>query len=352
MKAVVLAAGAGVRMRPIAYTLPKQLIPVANKPVLFYGLEAIAAAGIKEVAIVVGPDSGDAIAEAVGAGDRFGLTIEYITQPAPQGIAHGLGMARSFVGSNDVLLYLGDSMLERGLGEAVADFTVSRPNAHVLVSRAADPGRFGVVTVDAGNTVARIVEKPRRPDSDLVLVGAYLFDSAVWAALDEIRPSQRGELEISDAIQHLVDSGKRVTVSEVEGWWKDTGDKVGLLDANRLVLSNLHHAVHGMIEGGSSRGPVAVGTGSTLQDCDLIGPVTIGANVTASDCVLGPNTSIADNCSLAGAFIVGSIVLEGCRLERWRLDGSVLGRNVTLTGQGPEAAVSAILGDLSEVVGK
>ncbi len=222
----------------------------------------------------------------------------------------------------------------------------------MLVSRAADPGRFGVVTVDADNTVARIVEKPRRPDSDLVLVGAYLFDPAVWAALDEIRPSQRGELEISDAIQHLVDSGKRVTVSEFEGWWKDTGVKVGLLDANRLVLSNLHQAVDGTIEGGSSRGPVAVGAGTTLQDCELIGPVTIGANVTASDCVLGPDTSIADNCSLAGASIAGSIVLEGCRLERWRLNESVLGRNVALTGQGPEAAVSAILGDLSEVVGR
>ena len=247
---------------------------------------------------------------------------------------------------------LGDNLLERGLGEAVASFATSRPNAHVLVSRATDPARFGVVTVDAEGAIARIVEKPSRPDSDLVLVGAYLFDSAVWAALDEIRPSKRGELEISDAIQQLVDSGRRVTAAEVEGWWKDTGDKAGLLEANRLVLADLDKAVDGTIEGGSSRNPVAVGTGSNLQDCDLIGPVTIGANVTATGCVLGPDASIGDNCSLTGATITASIVLEGCRIERWRLDGSVLGRNVTLTGQGPEGSTNAILGDRSEVVGK
>lgn len=351
MKAVVLAAGSGTRMRPIAYSMAKQLIPVANKPVLFYVLEDIAGAGLTEAIIVVAPETGGEIRSAVGGGERFGLTVEYITQSAPLGIAHALASARAAVGDEDVLLYLGDNMLNCGVADIVASFERSRPNCHILLSRVENPQRFGVVTIDETGGVVELVEKPAHPQSDLALAGVYLFDQSIWAALDSLEPSPRGEYEITEAIQHLLDTGSKVSASEVEGWWKDTGRKEDLLEANDLVLAGVVSDIAGTVVKTDVAGSLAVGAGSTLTDCEVRGPVVVGANTTITNCVLGPGTSVGSSCVLDGAQIMRSILLDGVRVERWSLESSLLGRYATMRGAGPDTAVAVTLGERSEVVG-
>ncbi|MDJ0955086.1 MAG: glucose-1-phosphate thymidylyltransferase [Acidimicrobiia bacterium] len=351
MKGVVLAAGSGTRMRPIAYSMAKQLIPVANKPILFYALDDVFASGVSEVAIVVAPDTGDEIRRAVGDGSQFGLDVDYVVQPEPLGIAHALGVAGPWVGDDDVLLYLGDNMLKGGVGSTVAAFRQLRPSCHILLSRVENPQRFGVATVGADGRVVELVEKPEHPASDLALAGIYLFDPSIWPAIESLQPSGRGEYEITDAIQWLLDSGREVHASEVSGWWKDTGTKEDLLDANDLVLEALVSEIAGEITATTVTGALAVGAGTELRGCEVRGPVVVGRSSVVTDSVLGPGTAIGDDCVVTGAELTRSVLLDGVQVETWKLRNSLLGRHVSLRGRGPDTAVPLMLGERSEVVG-
>src|SRR6059058_4390922 len=242
LKGLILSGGKGTRLRPITYTSAKQLVPVANKPVLFYGIEAFAAAGIREVGIIIAPETGAEIRAAAGDGERFGVSITYIEQDAPLGLAHAVLTAEPFIGDDPFVMYLGDNLLRDGITNLVEEFRTNQPDALILLTPVDDPEHYGVAELD-GERVKRLIEKPKEPPSDLALVGVYMFTSAIFDAGKAIKPSGRGELEITDAIQHLVDSGLRADSHVVHGWWKDTGQVQDMLDANRLILDDIseHH---------------------------------------------------------------------------------------------------------------
>jgi glucose-1-phosphate thymidylyltransferase len=351
MKGVVLSGGTGSRLRPITFSMAKQLVPVANKPILFYGLEDIAEAGIEDVAIIIAPATGDEIRTTVGDGSRFGLNVEYVVQDEPLGLAHALKMALPFVGGDDVLMYLGDNLVKQGVADIVHDYKRDRPNCQILLTKVADPREFGVAALGPSGEVVRLVEKPKNPPSDLALVGVYLFDETVAEAIESIRPSARGELEITDAIQYLVESGREVRPSLVTGWWKDTGKKEDLLHANELVLDDLDSDISGELIGGEVRGALRVGRGSTLIDCAITGPVVIGDDVHLTRVTIGPNTAIGNRCRMSDASVEESIVMEDAEVHGWRIRSSLLGRQARLQGAAPVGYVEMILGERSEILG-
>lgn len=352
MKGVVLAGGTGSRLRPITFSMAKQLVPVANKPILFYGLEDLAEAGIEEVGIIIAPQTGEEIQRTVGDGDRFGLRIEYIVQEEPLGLAHALKTALPFVDGDDVLMYLGDNLVKQGVADVVRDFDTDKPNCQILLTKVDDPTQFGVAELGADGEVVRLVEKPSNPKSDLALVGVYLFDNTVVEAVNSIQPSARGELEITDAIQYLVTSGRDVRPSLVTGWWKDTGKKEDLLHANELVLSDLAEEIQSEVIGGSVRGTVRIGAGSRVVDCDITGPAVIGANVHLARTTIGPNTAIGDGCRLADANLEESIVLDDAEIHGWKIRNSLIGRGAELHGSAPAGFVEVTLGERSEILGE
>ncbi len=353
MKGVMLSGGAGTRLRPITFSMAKQLVPVGNKPILFYGLEDIASAGVKEVGIVISPETGDEIRRAVGDGTQFGLTeVEYIVQDRPAGLAHALKTALPWVDGDDVLMYLGDNLLKPGVAKIVADFERDRPNCQILLTPVPNPGAFGVAEVDEHGRVVRLVEKPKEPPSDLALVGVYLFDSGIADAVEAIVPSARGELEITDAIQWLVENGRDVRHSVVRGWWKDTGRKEDLLHANELLLTNLTDDIRGELVGSTMRGAVQVAERSRLIDCVVTGPAVIGAGVNLTRVTVGPNTSIGDLCRLSDAAVEDSIIMEGAEVHGWRIRNSLLGRDSRLHGTAPSGFVEMTLGEKSEIFGE
>ena len=351
MKALVLAGGAGTRLRPITYTSAKQLVPVANKPILFYGLEQIRDAGITDVVIVVG-DTHAEIEAAVGDGSTLGIDVTYVHQDQPLGLAHALLTAQPALGDDDVVMFLGDNLIEGGIDELVRRFVTDRPDAQLLLKQVEDPSRFGVAVLDAGGTVQRLVEKPPEPPSDLALVGVYLFTPAIFDAARAIEPSWRGELEITDAIQRLVDDGQRVTASIVDGWWLDTGKKDDLLEANRTVLAGIERRIDGQVDAASEVvGNVVLEAGASLINTSVRGPAVIGANTALEDVHVGPFTSIAADCRLTRCELEYSVVMERCDIRDVpRLEGSLLGRDVSVsrTGRRP-AAHRLLLGDHSEV---
>jgi glucose-1-phosphate thymidylyltransferase len=351
VKGLVLAGGRGTRLRPITYSTAKQLVPVANKPILFYGLEDLAEAGITEVGVIVSPETGVEVKAAVGDGSAFGLAITYVTQQEPLGLAHALQTALPFIDGADVLMYLGDNLVTHGVADVVRDFEEHRPNCQILVTEVPDPSEFGVVEIDPSGHVTRLVEKPTDPPSSLALVGVYLFDSSVEEAVGSLTPSARGEYEITDAIQYLVDQGKTVRPSFVRGWWKDTGKKADLLHANRLVLEDLDHEIAGEVTGSTVSGPVLIGRGSTVTDCHLRGPMVIGSGATVARCDLGPDTAIGDECVLEDATVSGSILMDGCTVRGWRIHDSLLGHGARLDGGAPPGNVEVTLGERSEVIG-
>lgn len=352
MKGVVLSGGTGSRLRPITFSMAKQLVPVANKPILFYGLEDLAAAGITEVAIIIAPQTGDEIRRTVGNGDRFGLHIEYVVQEEPLGLAHALKTALPFVDGDDVLMYLGDNLVKQGVADVVKDFERDRPNCQILLTRVDDPSQFGVAELAESGEVERLVEKPSDPRSDLALVGVYLFDNTVQEAIDSIRPSARGELEITDAIQYLVTSGKDVRPSLVTGWWKDTGKKEDLLHANELVLSDLEADHQGEVVGGEIRGTLRLGANSKVVDCQITGPAVIGNNAHLTRTIIGPNTAIGDECRLIDANVEESIVLDAAEIHGWSIRDSLVGRGAVLRGAAPPGFVEVTLGERSEILGE
>lgn len=350
MKGLVLSGGAGTRLRPITHTSAKQLVPVANKPILFYGLEALREAGITEVGIIVG-DTQAEIEAAVGDGERFGLAATYIRQEAPLGLAHAVSIAEDYLRDDPFVMYLGDNLLRDGIVPFVERFRESSPDALILLQQVPDPQSYGVAEVE-GERVVRLVEKPKEPRSDLALVGVYLFTAAVFDSVRAIRPSWRNELEITDAIQDMVDRGLRVEHHVVSGWWKDTGRLEDMLEANRLILSTLAGDVRGELVDSSLEGPVVVGPGSVLTRCTVRGPVTIGDRCTIADAYIGPYTSIYHGVTIERAEIEHSIVLEESRISGLgaRVTDSLIGRDVTIAhSEGKPAAYRFMVGDSSQI---
>ncbi|MCL6667610.1 glucose-1-phosphate thymidylyltransferase [Streptomyces panaciradicis] len=351
MKALLLSGGSGTRLRPITHTSAKQLVPVANKPVLFYGLEAIAQAGISEVGIVVG-DTAEEIRAAVGDGSAFGLDITYIPQSAPLGLAHAVLIAREFLGEDDFVMYLGDNFVVGGITSLVDAFRAERPDARILLTRVADPSAFGVAQLDDSGRVVGLEEKPRQPRSDLALVGVYLFTPAVHEAVRAIKPSGRGELEITDALQWMIDAGRDVRSTTISGYWKDTGNVTDMLEVNRSVLESLEGRIDGTVDGRSELiGRVRVGAGAQVTGSRIVGPVVIGANTVIADSYVGPFTSIAEDCRIEDSEIEYSIVLRDSSVRGvGRVEASLIGRNVEVTpAPRKPAAHRLVLGDHSKV---
>jgi glucose-1-phosphate thymidylyltransferase len=351
MKALVLSGGAGTRLRPITYTSAKQLVPVANKPVLFYGLEAIAEAGITDVGIIVG-DTADEIRQAVGDGSGFGLDVTYIPQSAPLGLAHAVLIARDFLGDDDFVMYLGDNFIVGGIRDLVERFHHEAADAQILLTRVADPTSFGVAELDAAGQVVGLEEKPAYPKSDLALVGVYLFRASVHEAVRSIEPSRRGELEITHAIQWLIDSGLDVRSTLIHGYWKDTGNVTDMLEVNRTVLETLERAIDGDVDGASEIiGRVRIDPGAKVSGSRIVGPAIIGAGSIISDSYVGPFTSISDNCRIEDSEVEYSIVLSDSLISGVRrIEASLIGRNVEVTPapRVPDAH-RLVVGDYSKV---
>ncbi|MET0145984.1 MAG: glucose-1-phosphate thymidylyltransferase [Ilumatobacteraceae bacterium] len=336
MKALILAGGAGTRLRPITHTRAKQLVPVANTPILFYGIASMVAAGIVEIGVITG-DTGAEVREAVGDGSRFGARITYIPQDAPLGLAHCVLIARDFLGPDDFVMYLGDNLLEQDLGAFVAAFEAARagddpPAAQILLKQVPDPQRFGIATLDADGHVVALVEKPDDPPSDLALVGVYLFDPTIHEAVRAIEPSARGELEITDAIQWLITSGHRVRTELLTGWWIDTGKLTPLLEANRLLLERIETRLDGTVDAASTiDGRVVVEAGAEIVNSTLRGPLAIGAGTRVVDSFIGPFTAVGAGCEILNSEIEHSVVMDDSQVHDIpRLEDSLIGREAVI----------------------
>lgn len=335
MKALVLSGGSGTRLRPFSYSMPKQLIPIANKPVLEHVLDNIRGLGVTEIGIIVGA-GGPAITEAIGDGSRLGVDITYIRQEQPRGLAHCVRLARAFLGADDFVMYLGDNMLPDGVNEIAARFQAHRPAAHVVVQKVADPRAFGVAELDEHGTVLRLVEKPRHPRSDLALVGVYFFTAAIHEAVAAIAPSARGELEITDAVQWLLSHDIEVKASAYTGYWKDTGRAEDVLECNRELLSRLNTGIAGQIDAESVlSGQIVLGDGARVVRSRVEGPVAIDAGTLIEDSYIGPNTAIGRNCVVRATRLADSIILDDASISQIPgLYGSVIGRSAVVAPSG------------------
>jgi glucose-1-phosphate thymidylyltransferase len=353
MKALVLSGGAGTRLRPITHTSAKQLVPVANKPVLFYGLESIADAGITEVGMVVG-DTAEEIRAAVGDGAEFGLKVTYIPQEKPLGLAHAVLIARDFLGDDDFVMYLGDNFIVGGINDIVDDFRHNRPAAQILLTKVPDPRAFGVAVLDDAGRVVALEEKPEQPKSDLALVGVYLFTPRIHDAVRAIEPSWRGELEITHALQRLIDDRAAVRSTVIQGYWKDTGNVVDMLEVNRMVLESLEPRNDGDVDEESETvGRVVVEPGARVTRSRIVGPAVIGAGTVVSDSYIGPFTSVGENCTVSDSELEFSIVLRDATIcGVGRIESSLIGRHAEVTTQAAPGVPSAhrlVLGDHSKV---
>lgn len=355
MKGLILSGGAGTRLRPITHTSAKQLVPVANKPILYFGIEDMVEAGITEIGIITG-ETGPEIRAAVGDGSQFGAKVTYIPQDAPLGLAHCVLIAKEFLGDDDFVMYLGDNLLRQGIAEFVQQFeadatSAQRAAAQILLARVPDPQRFGVAVIGDSGDVEELVEKPENPKSDLALVGVYLFDKTIHTAVRAIEPSPRGELEITDAIQWLIDNGHRVRHEILDGWWKDTGKLEPLLEGNRLVLEMLETTIEGSVDAATKMsGIVVVEEGATVRNSTLEGPCIVGRNSVIENSHIGPFTSIYFECEISDSTITNSIVLEESSITNVRsLTGSLIGKEVKVTGVDEESH-HLMVGDHSVIV--
>jgi glucose-1-phosphate thymidylyltransferase len=331
LKGLILSGGKGTRLRPITYTSAKQLVPVANRPVLFYGIQAMADAGIEEIGIIIAPETGDEIRETAGDGSQFGVRITYILQDEPAGLAHAVLTAEPFLGDSPFVMYLGDNLLQGGIRDLVRAFNESRPDALILLTPVSDPEHYGVAELHDGKVV-RLVEKPPEPTTNLALVGVYMFHASIHDAARAIEPSGRGELEITDAIQYLVDQGRRVESHIVQGWWKDTGRLEDMLAANRLVLETMEARIEGELIDCQIDGRVVVEKGARLERSTVRGPAVIGAGARIVDAYIGPYTAIGEDCVVEEAEVEHSILLTGSVVSQLdgRMESSLLGRNVRI----------------------
>jgi glucose-1-phosphate thymidylyltransferase len=356
VKALILAGGSGTRLRPITHTRAKQLVPVANTPILFYGIRSMVAAGITDIGVITG-DTGAEVREALGDGGRFGASITFIPQEAPLGLAHCVLIARDFLGDDDFVMYLGDNLLEQDLAAFVKAFEAARdsaepPVAQILLKQVPDPHRFGIASLDADGHVVALVEKPDDPPSDLALVGVYLFDGTIHEAVRAIEPSARGELEITDAIQWLITSGHRVRTELLTGWWIDTGKLTPLLEANRLLLEKIDHRIDGTVDAASTvDGRVIVEEGAEIVNSTLRGPIAIGAGTRVVDSFVGPFSAIGEHCEIVNSEIEHSVVMDHSRvLDIPRLEDSLIGREAVVqrTNMRPRA-LRLMIGDHCQI---
>jgi len=351
LKGLILSGGKGTRLRPITHTSAKQLVPVANKPVLFYGIEAMAEAGIEQVGIIIAPETGDEVRDAAGNGSRFGVELTYIPQSQPLGLAHAVLTAEPFLGDSPFVMYLGDNLLQGGIRDLVAAFQAHAPDALILLTKVPDPENYGVAELSDG-AVVRLVEKPPEPNTDLALVGVYMFTPAIHQATRAIQPSGRGELEITDAIQHLVNEGLRVEPHIVKGWWKDTGRLEDMLAANRLVLDTIEGRTEGELTDSQVDGRVVIERRARLVRSAVRGPAIIGAGASLTDCYVGPYTAIGEHCTIQDAEVEHSILLAGASVRdlAGRMESSLLGRNVKIgRDRRQPRAYRFLVGDNSEI---
>src|SRR6476619_475289 len=353
LKGLILSGGAGTRLRPITHTSAKQLVPVANKPVLFYGIEALVEAGVTEIGIIIAPETGDEIRETAGDGSAFGTKITYILQDKPAGLAHAVLTAEEFIDGSHFVMYLGDNLLRDGLRGLVSTFREADPDALILLTPVDDPQSYGVAELDGDGGIVRLIEKPKDPPSNLALVGVYLFGPAIFDAARALEPSWRGELEITEAIQGLIDDGHRVQSEIVTGWWKDTGQLADMLEANRLVLEEIETQLDGEIDADSRvEGRVVVEAGARLSGSVVRGPAVIGAGARIEGAYVGPYTSIGENVRICRSEIEHSIVLSGSVVSDLgtRMAASLLGREVKLTrSEGMPKTLRMLVGDKCEI---
>ncbi len=355
LKALVLAGGKGTRLRPLTYTTAKQLVPVANKPILHYALESIAQAGIIDIGVIISPETGDKIKEAVHAWCPSHLRVTFISQEAPLGLAHAVQIAEPYLQKSPFLMYLGDNLIQGELLGLTQAFQAGNASAQILLKAVSNPEAFGIAELDSNDRVLHLVEKPKHPKSNLALVGVYLFTSEIFEAIQQIKPSARGELEITDAIQQLIESGKTVHATQIKGWWLDTGKKDDLLEANRIVLDSYCEVnVQGHLDSHSQiRGRVEVGKGSKIKNSILQGPVKIGQDCVIENAYIGPYTSIGDQCRVIQAEVENSVFLSQCELNNLsgRIEQSLVGSGCSITkAKGrPAATYRFLLSDHSAV---
>jgi glucose-1-phosphate thymidylyltransferase len=351
LKGLVLSGGKGSRLRPFTYTNAKQLVPLANKPVIFYTIEQLVESGITDIGIVVG-DTGEQVRAAVGDGEQFGCRITYIQQDAPRGIAHGVMIAREFLGDSCFVLYLGDNFLMGGIQSYVERFSANDCASQILLHPVPNPEAFGIAALDGGQ-VQRIVEKPKENMGNLAVIGIYMFSPAVHEVIEHLTPSWRNELEITDAIQGLIDGGQRVDAEVLDRYWIDTGKMDDMLNANRTVLSSLQPKIDGTVDGKTSiEGTVIIEAGASVEASELRGPLIIGREAQVIGSRVGPNTAIDARCRIKGCEIEDSIVMEDTRLEdlHWPIVKSMIGRNVELIGgDAGLGKYSLTLGDHSRI---
>lgn len=354
MKAIILSGGKGTRLRPLTYSGAKQLVPVANKPILWYGIESIVAAGITEIGIIISPETGEEVKQVTGNGDRFGAQITYILQEQPAGLAHAVKIAQPFLGDSPFIMYLGDNIIEGKVDSFLEQFDRQNLDGLILLREVSNPSAFGVAKVDEKGRVLQLIEKPKDPPSNLALVGVYLFSSTIHEAIAQIKPSARGELEITDAIQRLIDLKKPVEACTLEGWWLDTGKKDDLLEANRIILdTQITPAIEGELDDRSQAiGRVKIGAGTKVINSSIRGPAIIGENCYLENCFIGPYSSIADDSTLIDADLEHSVILKGAKIDRiqQRLVDSVIGRraNLTVASRRPKA-LRFMIGDDSQI---
>jgi glucose-1-phosphate thymidylyltransferase len=351
VKALIASGGRGTRLRPITHTQNKHLIPIANKPILHYAIEAAAGAGIRDIGIVVNADSNE-VPDAIGTGDRWGVKITYIRQQSPGGLAQVVALGEPFIGRDRFIFYLGDNMVVGGVKRFVDEFEKSGCNCFLTLAKVKDPERFGVPEIRDGKIVA-VEEKPVHPRSSFAVAGIYLYDSHIFEAVKNISPSARGELEISDAHQYLISKGMKVGYAEITGWWKDTGKPTDLLEANRLVLDNITPAVRGEVDARSAvAGKVVIERGARITGSVIRGPAIIGEGCVIEDSYIGPFSSIGNNTHVKGSEVEYSIILRDCRVTNVgiRLEGSILGNDVEIVeGTGKPRVHRFMIGDQSRV---
>ncbi len=353
MKGLILSGGKGTRLRPFTYTGAKQLVPVANKPVLFYAIEDLVEAGITDIGIVISPETGEQVKQAVGDGALFGARVEYIEQDAPRGIAHGIKIAREFIGDDKFALFLGDNFIRDGIASQVAAFRDHAMNAQIILYKMDDPSAMGVAVLDGEGRVTRVVEKPKQFVSPYAVIGIYMFDRNVFAAVDAIQPSARGELEITDTIQYLIDQKLNVRAHLLEGWWIDTGKMSDILEANRLVLDVLDAQNEGQVDAASRiEGRVVLQKGAVVINSTIRGPAIIGERTRIEDAFVGPYTSIHNDCLIQRCEIEHSVVLENSQIvdAPARVADSLIGRNVQVgRADGHTKTHRLMIGDFSQV---
>ncbi len=352
MKGLVLSGGKGTRLRPLTFTRAKQLIPIANKPILFYVIEDLVEAGATDIGVIISPETGDEIVSALGDGADLGAKLTFIPQAEPLGLAHAVKTAKKFLGDDDFVMYLGDNMLSGGITDLVETFSKGDTDCTVLLTEVDNPQQFGVAVLDDAGRIVSLVEKPANPTSNLALVGVYLFTPVIHDVIEMLTPSARGEYEITDAISGLVDRGLQVTAHKVAGWWKDTGQPKDLLEANELVLSQIKTRLDGEVADSTINGQVIIEPGARVVNSTVHGPAHIAAGAIIEDSTILPYTSIGPGAKILRSELGNSIVMADAEITDAprRLDSCVLGQAATIRGHdGDDGKVQFVLGDSSQV---